>query len=82
MPRSTSTDATGVQTNPVRMESDMNVKFVSSFDYTPSGESRVQIAYPEGWEGTVKRECGEAAIAAGRATETVVQKVKKTRAET
>ena len=47
----------------------MRVKFTADFDYTPSAERRVTIAYEAGQELTVKREAGEAAIAAGRAEE-------------
>ena len=47
----------------------MRVRFTKDFDYTPSGERRVTIAYKAGWEGTIKREAAEAAIAAGRAKE-------------
>lgn len=51
----------------------MKVQFTKAYDYTPSGERRVQIAYsPDGGphgDGryTVKRECGDAAIAEGSA---------------
>lgn len=48
----------------------MKVKFDADFDYTPSGDHRIQIAYRAGWAGTVKRECGDAAIAAGKVTGT------------
>lgn len=47
----------------------MRVKFSKDFDYTPSQERRVLIAYKAGMELTVKREAGEAAVAAGRAEE-------------
>lgn len=47
----------------------MKVRFVRAFDYTPSLERRVIIAYRAGWSGTVKRECGEAAVAAGAAVD-------------
>lgn len=45
----------------------MKVRFTADFDYTPSLRSKVTIAYKARWSGTVKRECGEAAIAAGKA---------------
>lgn len=45
----------------------MKVRFTSAYDYTPSRKHQVTIAYPAGWRGTVKRECGDAAIAAGKA---------------
>lgn len=48
-------------------EDDMHVRFTADYDYTPSGARNVTMAYPSGWEGTVKRECGEAAILAGSA---------------
>lgn len=47
----------------------MRVRFTKDFDYTPTGERRVTIAYKAGHELTVKREAGEAAVAAGRAVE-------------
>lgn len=47
----------------------MRVRFTKDYDYTPSQERRVTIAYSAGQELTVKREAGEAAIAAGRAEE-------------
>lgn len=47
----------------------MRVRFSQDFDYTPSKERRVTIAYKAGWEGTVKREAGEAAVALGCADE-------------
>ncbi|KAK0350347.1 hypothetical protein LTR94_029390, partial [Friedmanniomyces endolithicus] len=43
----------------------MRIKFTRDYDYTPSGERRVTIAFKAGMTETVKRECGEAAIAAG-----------------
>lgn len=47
----------------------MRVKFTRDFDYTPTQERRVTIAYKAGQEFTVKREAGEAAIRAGAAIE-------------
>lgn len=53
----------------------MRVKFSEVFDYVPSGDRRVVIRHrPDGGvekDGvyTVKRECGEAAVAAGKASE-------------
>ena len=47
----------------------MRVKFLANYDYTPSAERRTTFAYFAGQEETVKRECGEAAIAAGAAEE-------------
>ncbi|KQQ70919.1 hypothetical protein ASF70_18920 [Rhizobium sp. Leaf321] len=45
----------------------MRVKFTDNFDYKPTSQST--IGYLAGMEETVKRECGEAAIAAGKAEE-------------
>lgn len=45
----------------------MRVKFIKDFDYKPTSQST--IGYLAGMEETVKRECGEAAIAAGKAEE-------------
>lgn len=45
----------------------MRVKFTQDYDYKPN--SRTTIGYLAGMEETVKRECGEAAIAAGAAQE-------------
>lgn len=63
----------GFEIDPTRrvqpMEADMWVRFTKAFDYTPSRQPRVQIAYPAGYEGSVTRECGEAAIEVGRAVE-------------
>lgn len=47
----------------------MRVKFSRDYDYTPSAERRVTIAYKAGMEITVKREAGEAAVKAGAAEE-------------
>ena len=47
----------------------MRIKFNANYDYTPSGERRVTIAYKAGTTLTVKREAGEAAIAAGAGVE-------------
>ncbi len=45
----------------------MRVKFSRDYDYIPSGEPRVTLAYKAGTEETVKQEAGEAAIKAGAA---------------
>jgi len=46
----------------------MRVKFVADFDYKPSGlGNRVTIAYKAGMDLVVKKECGLAAVAAGKA---------------
>lgn len=47
----------------------MRVRFIGDFDYTPSGERRVTIAFKAGMVLTVKREAGEAALALGLAEE-------------
>lgn len=47
----------------------MRVSFNRDFDYTPSAERRVTIAFKAGTTETVKREAGEAAIAADAAVE-------------
>jgi hypothetical protein len=53
----------------------MRVQFKAPFDYTPTEEPRVQLAYSDkgGANGdgvyTVRRECGETAVAAGKAEE-------------
>lgn len=53
----------------------MRVRFTAPFDYTPVKEPRALIAYsPTGGEEkdgvyTVRRECGEAAVAQGKAVE-------------
>lgn len=45
------------------------VRFLRDFPYRPSMERRTTIRYRAGYEGTVKRECAKAAIAAGAAEE-------------
>lgn len=45
----------------------MKVKFTA--DYNHRWPSRAMTFFPSGYEGTVKREVGEAAIAKGKATE-------------
>ncbi|RYE57626.1 MAG: hypothetical protein EOP20_07140 [Hyphomicrobiales bacterium] len=52
-------------------EDDMHVRFTANFDYTPSEDRRSTIAYKKGFEGSVRRECGEAAIAEKKAEEIV-----------
>lgn len=54
---------------PRKKEIAMRVTFKKDYDYTPSAERRVTIAYKAGDELTVKREAGEAAVAAGAAVE-------------
>lgn len=43
----------------------MKVRFVKDFDFKPT--PRVTVAYLAGMERTVKRSCGERAVALGRA---------------
>ncbi|MBD9571750.1 hypothetical protein [Ensifer sp. ENS08] len=43
----------------------MRVRFTGDFDYRPTPQ--VTVAYLAGMEMTVKRECAEQAIAAGKA---------------
>lgn len=43
------------------------VRFTKDFDYKP--KSQVTIGYKAGTEMTVRRECADAAIAAGKAVE-------------
>ncbi len=45
----------------------MHVKFTEDFDWVPPEAPRSCVAYKAGWSGSVRRACGEAAIAAGRA---------------
>lgn len=53
----------------------MRVRFTEPFDYVPTEDPRILVAFsPKGGAGkdgvyTVRRECGEAAIAAGKAEE-------------
>lgn len=45
------------------------VRFLHDFPYRPTLERRTTIRYRAGWEGAVKRECADAAVAAGAAEE-------------
>lgn len=46
----------------------MKVRFLAPFRYLPSHfKGRVMLAYRPGYVGTVKRECGEQAVAEGKA---------------
>lgn len=48
----------------------MRVRFTAPFDWdVPDFNGRVTIHRPSGWVGTVKRDHGEAAIRAGKATD-------------
>lgn len=50
----------------------MRVRFTDDFDYTPSDDHRILIEYRKGHELPVRREAGEAAVAAGKAVEVKV----------
>lgn len=60
----------------------MRIKFTEPFDYTPSEEPRVTLAYsPKGGankdgEYTVRQECGEAAVTQGKGVEVPAPKRK------
>jgi hypothetical protein len=41
------------------------VRFIANFDYKPT--ARTTIGYEAGWSGTVKRDCADKAVAAGKA---------------
>lgn len=45
----------------------MRLRFTRDFDYVPSGQPRCTVGFKSGMIETVKRECGEAALAAGAA---------------
>jgi len=45
------------------------VKFLKPFDYRPSDNRYVTIAYPAGYEGEVDQACADLAIAKGAAEE-------------
>lgn len=48
----------------------MRVRFLTRFDWSPpERHGRMTISYPAGKEMTVRRICGEAAIAEGKAEE-------------
>jgi hypothetical protein len=47
----------------------MRVRFTGDFDWTPPQQRQVTLAFLAGEEKTVKRDCGEAAIKAGKAEE-------------
>lgn len=58
---------TGFRKEPLPEVRDMRVFFLADYDYSPAADPRVTIAYRAGMELTVKRECGLAAVAAGKA---------------
>lgn len=48
----------------------VRVRFTKNFDFRPpERKGRFTIAYKAGWTGTVRRCCGDAAIAKGKAVE-------------
>lgn len=54
----------------------MRVRFTEDFDYRPT--PGCTIAYKVGMVETVKRDCGEAAVALGKAVEVAASKRVKT----
>lgn len=50
----------------------MRVRFTADFDYRPT--TQVTVGYLAGMEMTVKRECAEQAIAAGKAVKVSVNR--------
>lgn len=59
----------GAASLPMKRSDEMHVRFLEDFDYTPSAEPRVQVAYKTGWQGLVRTECGALALEAGKAVE-------------
>jgi hypothetical protein len=47
----------------------MRVRFTSSFDWTPPEDRRITLAFKAGAELTVRRECGQDAVAKGAAVD-------------
>lgn len=45
------------------------VEFIDDYDYRPSIAQRSLVAYKAGYIGTVRRECCDRAVAAGKAKE-------------
>ncbi|MGX1196390.1 hypothetical protein [Parvibaculum sp. MBR-TMA-1.3b-4.2] len=52
-------------------ETDMLVQFLDDYDFRPPERPAATVAYKKGMTMTVRRVCGEQAIAAGKATEVV-----------
>lgn len=52
------------------------VRFLRTYNYTPSAERRVATKYKAGWVGPVTTECAALAIAAG-AAEPVTRQARK-----
>lgn len=50
-----------------------HVEFTDDFDYRPTLARRSLVAYKRGWRGTVRRECADQAVAAGKAIELKVE---------
>lgn len=51
-----------------------HVVFTADFDFTPKEDRRATIAYPEGWQGSVRADCANEAIAAGKAKKVAAPK--------
>jgi len=47
----------------------MRVKFIDDYRYVPKEDRRVTIRFKKGYEGTVRKDAGEAAVAEGKAEE-------------
>lgn len=47
----------------------MRVRFTAPYIFTPDENRMTARKYPLGWEGTVRQQCAEKAIAAGVAIE-------------
>lgn len=45
------------------------VHFSDDFTFTPDEDRRTSVKYRAGWSGTVRRQCADKAIAAGKAEE-------------
>lgn len=60
---------TGFRKEPLPELTTMWVRFDQPHDYTPASATQTTIAYPAGFQGSVKRECGLRAIELGRAVE-------------
>lgn len=47
----------------------MWVRFTETFIFVPKADKRCAVVYKKKWTGSVRRECGERAIAQGKAVE-------------
>lgn len=45
----------------------MRVRFLEDYIFTPDEDRRTSVKYRAGWTGTVRSQCGEKAVAAGKA---------------